>query len=103
MPTVKEMYRSEVHYEFMRAPLRAALSVLATATSILQEGDEVLKAQGARLMIGRGVIRNRGYFGRFGRSVRRTRLHPRGWTCWLCARALRGGLLAACAIRQVQR
>jgi len=59
--TVKEMYRSEVHYDFI------AQAVAAMRCSVLANGNvysaakaaEVLKLTGARgLMIGRGAIRN---------------------------------------------
>jgi len=59
--TVKEMYRSEVHYEFI------AQAVTALACPVLANGNvysagkaqEVLACTGARgLMIGRGAIRN---------------------------------------------
>ncbi len=59
--TVKEMYRSEVHYEFiaravaaLRCPVLANGNVYSAA-----KGAEVLRLTGARgLMIGRGAIRN---------------------------------------------
>jgi tRNA-dihydrouridine synthase len=59
--TVKEMYRSEVHYEFIaRAVAEVPCPVLANGNVYsAQKADEVLKMTGARgLMIGRGVIRN---------------------------------------------
>jgi tRNA-dihydrouridine synthase len=59
--TVKEMYRSEVHYDFIaRAVSRARCPVLANGniTSAPRAG-EVLKATGAAgVMIGRHAIRN---------------------------------------------
>src|SRR4029077_10017947 len=59
--TVKEMYRTEVHYEFIaRAVAALACPVLANGNvySALK-ADEVLRSTGARgLMIGRGAIRN---------------------------------------------
>ena len=59
--TVKEMYRSEVHYEFIaRAAAELPCPVLANGNVYsAKKADEVLKATRARgLMIGRGVIRN---------------------------------------------
>jgi len=72
--TVKEMYRSEVHYEFI------AHAVAALPCPVLANGNvysaakaaEVLSSTGARgLMIGRGVIRNPWLF-------RQIRQHQRG-------------------------
>jgi tRNA-dihydrouridine synthase len=59
--TVKEMYRSEVHYEFiaqavaeLRCPVLANGNIYSAAKAV-----EVLSTTGARgLMIGRGAIRN---------------------------------------------
>src|ERR1035438_8639669 len=59
--TVKEMYRSEVHYDFIaRAVAEVPCPVLANGNVYsAQKAEEVLKLTGARgLMIGRGVIRN---------------------------------------------
>jgi len=59
--TVKEMYRSEVHYEYIaRAVAEVPGPVLANGNIYsAQKAEEVLKATGARgLMIGRGAIRN---------------------------------------------
>ncbi|MEO6184233.1 MAG: tRNA-dihydrouridine synthase family protein [Verrucomicrobiota bacterium] len=59
--TVKEMYRSEVHYDFIaRAVAALPFPVLANGNIYsAQKAEEVLKATGARgLMIGRGAIRN---------------------------------------------
>lgn len=59
--TVKEMYRSKVHYEFIaQAAAALACPVLANGNVYsAQKGAEVLKTTGARgLMIGRGAIRN---------------------------------------------
>src|SRR3954467_4864113 len=59
--TVKEMYRTEVHYDFIRSAV-AELScpVLANGNVFsAQKAKEVQELTGARgLMIGRGVIRN---------------------------------------------
>jgi nifR3 family TIM-barrel protein len=59
--TVKEMYRSEVHYDFIaRAVAAMRCPVLANGNVYsAQKAEEVLKTTGARgLMIGRGAIRN---------------------------------------------
>ncbi len=59
--TVKEMYRSKVHYEFIaRAVAAMPCPVLANGNVYsAQKAAEVLKITGARgLMIGRGAIRN---------------------------------------------
>jgi tRNA-dihydrouridine synthase len=59
--TVKEMYRSEVHYEYIRAAVeQVGCPVLANGNVYSAEkADEVLRLTGARgLMIGRGAIRN---------------------------------------------
>ncbi len=72
--TVKEMYRSEVHYDFIaRAVAALPFPVLANG-NIYSAGkaDEVLKITGAKgLMIGRGAIRNPWLF-------RQIRQHQRG-------------------------
>ena len=72
--TVKEMYRTEVHYEFIaRAVAALPYPVLANGNVYsAQKAAEVLKSTGARgLMIGRGVIRNPWLF-------RQIREHQRG-------------------------
>jgi tRNA-dihydrouridine synthase len=59
--TVHEMYRSEVHYDFIaRAVAAVPCPVLANGNVYsAQKAADVLTATGARgLMIGRGVIRN---------------------------------------------
>ncbi len=59
--TVKEMYRSEVHYEFIgRAVAEVRCPVLANGNVCsARKAGEVLELTGARgLMIGRGAIRN---------------------------------------------
>ena len=72
--TVKEMYRSEVHYDFIaRAVGALPCPVLANGNVYsAQKAAAVLKSTGARgLMIGRGVIRNPWLF-------RQIREHQRG-------------------------
>jgi len=59
--TVKEMYRSPVHYEYIaRAVAEVPCPVLANGNIYsAQKAAEVLKLTGARgLMVGRGAIRN---------------------------------------------
>lgn len=59
--TVKEMYRSEVHYEFITRTVQAmSCPVLANGNIYsAQKAEEVLAQTGARgLMIGRAAIRN---------------------------------------------
>jgi len=72
--TVKEMYRTEVHYEFItRAVAALRCPVLANGNIYsAQKGADVLRMTGARgLMIGRGAIRNPWLF-------RQIREHQRG-------------------------
>ena len=72
--TVKEMYRSNVHYEFIaRAVAGLPCPVLANGNVYsAQKAAEVLRTTGARgLMIGRGAIRNPWLF-------RQIREHQRG-------------------------
>lgn len=59
--TVFEMYRSEVHYDFIAQAVNAAsCPVLANGNVYsAKKAEDVLRSTGARgLMIGRGVIRN---------------------------------------------
>jgi tRNA-dihydrouridine synthase B len=72
--TVKEMYRSKVHYEFIaRAVAELPCPVIANGNIYSAvKAAEVLKATGARgVMIGRGAIRNPWLF-------RQIREHQRG-------------------------
>jgi nifR3 family TIM-barrel protein len=80
--TVAEMYRSEVHYEYIaRAAAEMACPVLANGNIDSAESAlSVLKGTGARgLMIGRGAIRNPWIFDQI-RQLRRGEsvLHPSG-------------------------
>jgi nifR3 family TIM-barrel protein len=80
--TVKEMYRSEVHYNFIRRAVEAVeCPVLANGNVYSAEkAEEVLRDTGARgLMIGRGAIRNPWLFAQF-RQLRRAEplFVPRG-------------------------
>jgi tRNA-dihydrouridine synthase len=72
--TVKEMYRSEVHYEFIASAVAALCCPVLANGNIYsaQKAADVLKSTEARgLMIGRGVIRNPWLF-------RQIREHQRG-------------------------
>jgi tRNA-dihydrouridine synthase B len=72
--TVKEMYRSEVHYDFIaRAVAELPCPILANGNVYsAHKAAEVLRITGARgLMIGRGAIRNPWLF-------RQIREHQRG-------------------------
>ena len=71
--TVKEMYRSEVHYEFIRQAVDAmSCPVLANGNVYSAEkAADVLHATGARgLMVGRGAIRNPWIFEQFRQRQR---------------------------------
>jgi tRNA-dihydrouridine synthase B len=90
--TVKEMYRSEVHYDFiahavavLRCPVLANGNVYSA-----QKAADVLKSTGARgLMIGRGVIRNPWLFRQFREYQRGEALFmPRGVDVLAYVRAL---------------
>ena len=77
--TVKEMYRPEVHYEYIaRAVAELPCPVLANGNVYsAQKAAEVLQDTGARgLMIGRGAIRNPWLF-------HQIRQHQRGETVFL--------------------
>ena len=71
--TVSEMYRSEVHYEYIaRAAAEVPCPVLANGNVYsAQKAQEVLQSTGARgLMIGRGAIRNPWLFHQFRQQQR---------------------------------
>lgn len=77
--TVKEMYRTEVHYDFIRRAVEAVrCPVLANGNVYsAQKAKEVLEMTGARgLMIGRGAIRNPWLF-------HQIRQHQRGETLFI--------------------
>lgn len=77
--TVKEMYRTEVHYDFIqRAVAEVGCPVLANGNVYsAQKAKEVLAVTGARgLMIGRGAIRNPWLF-------HQIRQHQRGETIFI--------------------
>jgi tRNA-dihydrouridine synthase B len=80
--TVAEMYRSEVHYEYIaRASAELRAPILANGNIYSAEkADEVLRITGARgLMIGRGAIRNPWLFDQIRQFQRGERLFtPRG-------------------------
>jgi tRNA-dihydrouridine synthase B len=90
--TVKEMYRSEVHYEFIAcavAELKCPVVANGNVYSA-QKAAEVLEVTGARgLMIGRGVIRNPWLFHQIGQYRRGEALFvPRGQDVLEYVRAL---------------
>jgi tRNA-dihydrouridine synthase B len=77
--TVKEMYRTEVHYDFIqRAVAEVGCPVLANGNVYsAQKAKEVLELTGGRgLMIGRGAIRNPWLF-------HQIRQHQRGETLFI--------------------
>ena len=78
--TVKEMYRTEVHYDYIARAVQAVpCPVLANGNVYsAQKAEEVLKLTGARgLMIGRGVIRNPWLFHQIRQhQPRRSALRP---------------------------
>jgi tRNA-dihydrouridine synthase B len=90
--TVKEMYRSEVHYEYItRAVAEIPCPVLANGNVYsARKADEVLKLTVARgLMIGRGVIRNPWLFHQIRQYQRgETLFLPRGCDVLEYVRAL---------------
>jgi tRNA-dihydrouridine synthase B len=90
--TVKEMYRTEVHYDFIaRAVAEMPCPVLANGNVYsAQKGSEVLKLTGARgLMIGRGAIRNPWLFHQIRQHQRGEALFiPRGLDVLAYVRAL---------------
>ena len=90
--TVKEMYRSEVHYEnIAQAVAELPFPVLANGNVYsAKRAQEILQLTGARgLMIGRGAIRNPWMFHQF-RQIQRgeTPFIPRGHDVLLYVRAL---------------
>src|SRR5882762_470054 len=90
--TVKEMYRTEVHYDFIaRAVAEMPCPVLANGNVYSAEkASEVLKITGARgLMIGRGAIRNPWLFHQIRQHQRgETLFVPRGLDVLAYVRAL---------------
>ena len=90
--TVKEMYRSEVHYELIaQAVSELPCPVLANGNVYsAQKAVEVLQITGARgLMIGRGAIRNPWLFHQIRQYLRGERLFiPRGLDVLNYVRAL---------------
>jgi tRNA-dihydrouridine synthase B len=90
--TVKEMYRSEVHYEHIaRAAAELRCPVLANGNVYsARKAEEVLRVTGARgLMIGRGAIRNPWIFQQFRQQQRGEHVYvPRGREVLAYVRAL---------------
>jgi tRNA-dihydrouridine synthase B len=81
--TVKEMYRSEVHYDYIaRAVAELSCPVLANGNIYsVKKANDVLELTGAHgLMIGRGAIRNPWIFHQFRQFHRGESLFvPRGY------------------------
>lgn len=107
--TVKEMYRSEVHYEFIaQAVTEVGCPVLANGNIYsAQKGSEVLQLTGAQgLMIGRGAIRNPWLFGQI-RQYRRGEpvLQPNGHEVFRYVMALYDAVCSpdVCEASQVQK
>ncbi len=90
--TVYEMYRTEVHYDFIaRAVAAMSCPVLANGNVYsAPKAEEVLKTTGAHgLMIGRGAIRNPWLFHQIRQRQRREKLFiPRGCDVFAYVRAL---------------
>lgn len=107
--TVKEMYRSQVHYEYIfRAVAEMPCPVLANGNVYsAQKADEVLKLTGAHgLMIGRGAIRNPWIFHQFRQFQRGEPLFvPRGYDVLAYIQALYETVCSplAAELAQVQR
>jgi len=107
--TVKEMYRSEVHYEYIaRAVLEVPCPVLANGNVYsAHKAQEVVNLTGARgLMIGRGAIRNPWIFHQFRQHRRGEPLFtPRGYDVLAYVRALYEAVCSPVAAEaaQVQR
>jgi nifR3 family TIM-barrel protein len=96
--TVKEMYRTEVHYDFIqRAVAEVGCPVLANGNVYsAQKAKEVLEMTGARgLMIGRGAIRNPWLFHQIRQHQRgETQFIPRGLDVLDYVRALYAAVCA---------
>ncbi len=90
--TVKEMYRSEVHYEYIaRAVAELSCPVMANGNIYsAAKADEVLKTTGVSgLMLGRGAIRNPWLFEQIRQHLRgEAKLVPRGREVLAYVRAL---------------
>ena len=80
--TVKEMYRAEVHYEFIEQAVKAmSCPVLANGNvDCVETARQIIESTGARgLMIGRGAIRNPWIFEQIRQSYRGEEVFvPRG-------------------------
>jgi tRNA-dihydrouridine synthase len=107
--TVKEMYRTEVHYDFIqRAVTELRCPVLANGNVYsAQKAKEVLDFTGARgLMIGRGAIRNPWLFHQIRQHQRgETLFVPRGLDVLEYVRALYDAVCSpdVCESAQVQK
>jgi nifR3 family TIM-barrel protein len=104
--TVKEMYRTEVHYEFItRAVAELRCPVLANGNVYsAHKAAEVLKITGARgLMIGRGAIRNPWLFRQIRERQRGKPVFiPRGTEVLAYVRALYEAVCAPAARESAQ-
>jgi nifR3 family TIM-barrel protein len=107
--TVYEMYRTEVHYDFIaRAVAAMPCPVLANGNVYsAQKANEVLQQTGARgLMIGRGAIRNPWLFHQIRQHQRgETLFVPRGCDVLAYIRALYDAVCSpgVCEAAQVQK
>jgi tRNA-dihydrouridine synthase B len=107
--TVKEMYRSDVHYEYIaRAVAEVPCPVLANGNVYsAQKAREVLVVTGARgLMIGRGAIRNPWLFHQIRQHQRGEPVFtPRGHDVLAYVRALYEAVCSPeiCEASQVQK
>ncbi len=110
--TVKEMYRTEVHYDYIARAVREVPCPVLANGNVYSAGKaaEVLQVTGARgLMIGRGVIRNPWLFHQFrqhqsGESV----FVPRGLDVLEYVRALYEAVCApevteACQVQKMKK
>jgi len=90
--TVKEMYRTEVHYDYIARAVRELSCPVLANGNVYSAGKaiEVLKTTGARgLMIGRGAIRNPWLFHQIRQAQRgETLFIPRGLDVLQYVRAL---------------
>jgi tRNA-dihydrouridine synthase len=102
--TVKEMYRSEVHYDYIaRAVAHLPCPVLANGNIYsARKAEEVLNLTGARgLMIGRGAIRNPWIFHQFRQHQQGEPLFvPRGYDVMAYVTALYEAVCSP-AVREV--
>jgi tRNA-dihydrouridine synthase B len=107
--TVKEMYRTEVHYEFVERAVAALRCPVVANGNVYsaKKAAEVLKMTGARgLMIGRGAIRNPWLFRQIREHQSGEALFvPRGGDVLAYVRALYEAVISPAAreLAQVQK